>query len=41
MLEKNYDFCENVKFGAISRKFDIVSITASLKLEFKNSFAHV
>ena len=25
---KNYDFCENVEFGAISWKFDIVSITA-------------
>ena len=24
----NYDICENVKFGAISRKFDILSITA-------------
>ena len=23
-----YDFCENVKFGAISWKFDILSITA-------------
>ena len=35
---KNYDFCENVKFGAISWKFDILSIAA---YEFKNSFAHV
>ena len=25
---KNYDICENVKFGAISWKFDIFSITA-------------
>ena len=25
---KNYDSCENVKFGAISWKFDILSITA-------------
>ena len=25
---KNYNICENVKFGAISRKFDILSITA-------------
>ena len=25
---KNYDFCEIVKFGAISWKFDILSITA-------------
>ena len=25
---KNYDFCEYVKFGAISWKFDILSITA-------------
>ena len=32
---KNYDICENVKFGAISWKFDILSITAKLKLEFK------
>ena len=24
---KNYDFCEYVKFGAISWKFDILSIT--------------
>ena len=25
---KNYDFCEHVEFGAISWKFDILSITA-------------
>ena len=25
---KNYDFCDHVKFGAISLKFDILSITA-------------
>ena len=25
---KNYDFCENVKFGTISWKIDILSITA-------------
>ena len=25
---KNYDICENVKFGAISWKFGILSITA-------------
>ena len=25
---KNYDICENVKFGAKSWKFDILSITA-------------
>ena len=25
---KNYDLCENVRFGAISWKFDILSITA-------------
>ena len=30
-------FCKNMKFGAISWKFDILSITASLKLNFKNS----
>ena len=35
---KNYDICENVKFGAISWKFDILSITAWLKLEFKKFF---
>ena len=25
---ENYNFCENVKFGAILRKIDILSITA-------------
>ena len=25
---KNYDICENVKFGVMSWKFDILSITA-------------
>ena len=30
---KEYDFCEYVKFGAISLKFDILSIAASLKIE--------
>ena len=25
---KNYDFCENVRFGAILIKLDILSITA-------------
>ena len=38
---KNYDFCEYVEFGAISWKFDILSITAWLKFESINSFAHV
>ena len=38
---KNYDFCEYVKFGAISWKFDILSITAESKLESKNPFAHM
>ena len=38
---KNYDLCEYVEFGAISRKIDILSITASSKFESKNSFAHV
>ena len=28
---KNDDFCENVKFGAISWKFDILSITALIE----------
>ena len=36
-----YDFCEYVKFGAISWNFDILSITASLQLESKNPFAHM
>ena len=35
---KNYDICENVEFGAISWKCDILSITALLKLEFKQFF---
>ena len=38
---KNYDLRENVEFGVISWKFDILSVTASLKFESKNSFAHV
>ena len=38
---KKYDLCEYVKFGATSWKIDILSITASLKFESKNSFAHV
>ena len=38
---ENYEICENGKFGAISWKFDILSITSWLKLEFENSFAHV
>ena len=29
---KNYDFCEYVKFLAISWKFDILSITALIKI---------
>ena len=33
-------FCENVRFGAILWKFDILSITAWLKFESKNPFAH-
>ena len=32
---KNHDFCEYVKFGAISLKFNILSITAWLKFESK------
>ena len=36
---KKYNFCEYVKFGAISRKIDILTITASLKFESENSFA--
>ena len=38
---KKYNFCEYVKFGAISWKFGILSISAELKFEFKNPFAHV
>ena len=38
---KKYDFCEYVKFGAISWKFDCFFInSAQLKVESKNSFAH-
>ena len=37
ILEK----CEYVEFEAISWKIDILSITAWLKFESKNSFAHV
>ena len=32
---RNYDFCEYVKFGAISWKFDTLSKTAQLKFESK------
>ena len=38
---KNYDFCEYVRFGAISWKFDILSITAQSKFESKNPFPHI
>ena len=38
---KNYDFWEYVKFGAISLKFDFLLITAWLKFESKNPFAHM
>ena len=38
---KNYDFCEDVKFGAISGKIDILSITALLNFESKNPFDHM
>ena len=37
---KNYDFRKYVKFGAISGKFDILSISASLQFESKNPFEH-
>ena len=40
-LKNIYDLCEYVEFGAISWKFDILSITAQLKFESKNSFAQV
>ena len=36
---KNYDFCEYVKFRAISWKFDILSTAAWLW--YKNPFAHM
>ena len=38
---KNNDFCEHVKFGAISLKIDILQITARLKFESVSSFAHM
>ena len=40
---KNYDFCEYVKFGAISLKliFYKYIVTAYLKFESKSSFAHM
>ena len=38
---KNYDLSEYVDFGAISWKSDILTKTASIKFESKNSFAHV
>ena len=38
---KNYYFCENMKFGAISWIFDILSITVWLKFKSKNPFAHM
>ena len=38
---KNYDLCEYVEFGAISWKFDILSITAQFKFESNNSFEFV
>ena len=37
---KNYNFGKYVKFGAISRKFDILSITSQLKFQSKNPFAY-
>ena len=38
---KNNNFCEYVKFGAISLKIDILLITAYLKFESKSSFAQM
>ena len=38
---KDYDLCEYVKFGAISLKCDILSISAWLKFKSKSSFAYV
>ena len=34
-------FCEYVKFGAISWKSDILSLTAELKFKTKYPFAHM
>ena len=41
IMLKNNAFCEYVKFGVISWKFDILLITALLKFESKIPFAHV
>ena len=38
---KNYNFCEYVKFWAISWKLDILSITSEFKFASENSFAHM
>ena len=35
MYLNKYDFCEYVKFRAISWQFDILSITTQLKFESK------
>ena len=37
----NYDFGEYVKFGAVLLKINILLITALLKFESGNPFAHV
>ena len=38
---KNYDFCENVKFGSISLKFDILWKGAKLKFESTYDFDYL
>ena len=38
---KKYNYREYVKFGIISWKTDILSITASSKFKAKNSFARM
>ena len=38
---QTYNFCEFSKFGAISWKINILLITALLKFESENSFAHM
>ena len=41
LYSKNYNFCECGEIGAVSWKIDILPITAWLKFESENSFAHM
>ena len=41
LQNSNYTIFVNIKFGAISWKIDILAITAQLKFESENSFAHM